>query len=81
MRSLQIFYISVLRAEKITNFEPKVVKTSARNTKKYKICKTRTAIFSAFYNILRANFVSLLILKMFFLAVVVDFVLLAEIKI
>ena len=29
MRSLQIWYIFVLRAKKITTFRPKVVKTSA----------------------------------------------------
>ena len=54
--------IFVLRAEKITTFEPKVAKTSARNANVYKICKLRTAIFSSFYNISRLNFVILLIL-------------------
>ncbi len=63
MRSLQILHTFVLRAEKITTFEPKVVKTSARNTKTYKICKFRTAIFSSFYNISRPNFGILLIFK------------------
>ena len=38
---------------------PKVVITSARNTKVYKICKLRTAILSSFYNISRPNFVIL----------------------
>jgi hypothetical protein len=33
VRSSQILYIFVLRVEKITTSEPKVVKTSARNTK------------------------------------------------
>ena len=78
VRSLQVLYIIVLRAEKITTFEPKVVKTSARNAKIYKICKSRTAIFSSFYNISRPNFVILLIqFKMLFVTVVVDFILLA----
>ena len=60
-RSLRIFYMFVLRAEKITTFEPKVVKTFACNTKTCKICKLRDAIFSSFYNI-----VILLILICFF---------------
>ncbi len=80
MRSLQILYVFVLCAEVLTTFGSKVVIFSARNTKIYKICKLRTAIFSAFYNISRPNFVILLI-KMLFLAVVVDYVLLAWIKI
>ncbi len=33
VRSSQILYIFVLRVEKITTSEPKVLKTSARNTK------------------------------------------------
>ena len=37
----------------------------------------RSAIFSTFYNILRRNFAILLIKNMLFLAVVMDFVLLA----
>ncbi len=75
MRSLQILYTFVLRAGKITTFEPKVVKTSARNTKTYKIGKLRTAIFSSFYNIPQlCNFTNF---RMLFLAVVVDFVILA----
>ena len=35
VRSLQVWYIG-LGAEKITTFEPKVVKTSARDAKIYK---------------------------------------------
>ncbi len=57
MRNLQILYMFVLRAEVLTTFGSKVVIFSARNTKIYKICKLRTAIFSIFYNISRPNFV------------------------
>ena len=78
MRSLQILYVFVLCADVLTTFGSKVVIFSARNTKIYKICKLRTAIFSAFYNISRPNVV---ILLMLFLAVVVGYVLLAWIKI
>jgi hypothetical protein len=46
-----------------TAFEPKVVQTSARNTKIYKICEICRAIFSAFYNISGPNFAILLILR------------------
>ena len=35
----RILYTLVLRAEICTTFEPKVVQTSARNTKVYKICE------------------------------------------
>ena len=55
--------IDELRAEKIITFEPKVVKTTARNMKTHKICKLRTAIFSSFYNISRPNVVILLTLR------------------
>ena len=63
VRSLQILCVFVLRAEVLTTFGSKVVVFSARNTKIYKICKLRTAIFSAFYNISRPNFVILLNLR------------------
>ncbi len=55
----------VLRAKvlKETTFGLKVFVFSARNTKIHKICKLRTAIFSAFYNISRPNLVILLILR------------------
>ena len=41
VRSLQILYAFVLRAEILTTFASKVVIFSARNTKTYKICKLR----------------------------------------
>ncbi len=73
MRSLQILYVLVLRAKVSTTFGSKVVIFSARNTNIYKI-----RILSTFYNISRPNFVILFTnFKMLFLAVVVDFVLLA----
>jgi hypothetical protein len=46
-----------------TAFEPKVVQTSARNTKIYQIFEICRAIFSAFYNISGPNFAILLILR------------------
>ena len=62
MRSLQILYIFVLRAE-ILFFSSKMVTFSARKTNIYKICKLRRAIFSVSYNILPPNFAVLLILR------------------
>ncbi len=52
----------------------KVVQISARNTKVYKICEIWRALFSALYNISRPSFANF---RMLFLAVVMDFVLLA----
>ena len=49
MRSLQILYVFVLRAKVLTTFGLKAVIFSARDTKIYKMCKLRTAIFSPFY--------------------------------
>ena len=69
------FYLG--EKSKITTFEPKVVKNSARNIKIYKIFKLRTAAFSSFYNILRPNFAVFTNFKMLFLAMVMDFALLA----
>ena len=51
----KIFHAFELRGKYFTAFEPEVVETSARDTKIYKICQLRTAIFSAFYNISRQN--------------------------
>ena len=62
LRSSQILYTFVLRAEIATTFGPKMVAISARNTKVYKICKLCNAIFSSFYNISQPNFAILLIL-------------------
>ena len=68
----------VLRAEKVTVYEPKLT-FSARNTNIYKICKLHKAIFSVSYNIrhLTLQFTNLRIL---FLAAVKDFVLFAYIE-
>ena len=75
MRSLQILYIFVLRAEKVTIFDwvgtqakivAKLVTFSPRNTNIDKILKLRRAIFSVFYNISSPNFAVLLILGSFF---------------
>jgi hypothetical protein len=44
-----------------SQFEPKMVTISARNTNILKICKLRKAIFSVFYNISQLNFAILLI--------------------
>ena len=49
MRILQTLYVFVLRAKVLTTFGSKVVIFSARNTEIYKICKLRTATFSAIY--------------------------------
>ena len=49
VRNLQIFYIFVLPAEKVTIFTAKMV-TSARNTNIYNSCNLHRAIFSVFYN-------------------------------
>ena len=66
LRSLQILYTFVLRAEIPTTFGPKcgrnVLGISARNTKVYKIFELCKAIFSVFYNISQPNIVILLIL-------------------
>jgi hypothetical protein len=64
LRNLQILYSYkfVLRAGKCTTFGSKVVHFPVRNTKSYKICKFRRAIFSSFYNISQSNFAILLIL-------------------
>ena len=51
LRSLQIFYVFVLRVEIVTIFEPKVVTISARSTIIQKICKLCKTIFSTHYNI------------------------------
>ena len=62
LRSLQILYMLVLRAEIVTIFGSKMVTISARNTNILKICKLRKAIFSVFYNISQPNFAILVIL-------------------
>ena len=62
-------------AQSLVTFGSKVVQTSARNTKIHKICEICSTIFSVFYNISRTNFA--ILLKMLFLAVVMDLVLLA----
>jgi hypothetical protein len=72
----------VLRAVKIiTTFASKMVIFPARDTNIYKICELHRAIFSSFYNNSQPIFAILLILRMLFLAVVMDFVLLVQIKI
>ena len=48
-------YIFVLRLDRPSTFERKVVGFSAHNTNIYKICKLRKAIFSVFYNIAQPN--------------------------
>ena len=58
---LHPWWASVLRAEIVTIFEPKMVTISARNANILKMCKLRKAIFSVFYNILQPNFAILLI--------------------
>jgi hypothetical protein len=66
LQSLQILYTFVCCVRKLLPFRPKcgrnVVGISARNTKIYKTCELRKAIFSAFYNISQPNFANLLIL-------------------
>ncbi len=75
MRSLQILYVFVLRAEVLTTFSSKVVIFSARNTKTYKIYKLRKLfLILQHFSTKLCNFTNY---KMFFLAVVVDFVRLA----
>ena len=59
----QLLYTFVLRAEVCITFGSKVLQTSARNTKVYRIHKICRAIFSAFYNISRPNFAILLTLS------------------
>ena len=78
LRSSQILYIFVLRAIKITIFEPEVVIFPTRNTKIYKICELRSAII--IFHILQhfaTKLCSFTYSKMRFPAVVLDFVLLA----
>ena len=53
-------YFCTTRGKK-TTLDGKVVKTLARNTNIYKICKLRGTRFSAFYNSSRPNFAILLI--------------------
>ena len=62
LQNLPILYTFVLQAEIRTTFGVKVVQISVRNTKVDKIGKFCKAIFSAFFNISRPNFVLLLFL-------------------
>jgi hypothetical protein len=75
------FVTFALRARKITIFEPTVVIFTARNTNIYKICELHRAVISSFYKHLATNLCSFTHSKTLFLAVVLDFVLLALIKI
>ena len=83
-QSGDILYILVLRVIKIRLFEPEVVIFPVCNTNIYKICELRRAILSTFYNISQhfatklCNFTHS---KLLFLALVLDFVRLAKIKI
>ena len=61
-KSLQIFYMIVLRAEMVTIFQPELVTISARNTTIHKIYKLCIAIFPTLYSISQLNFMILLIL-------------------
>ena len=72
MQNLQILCIFVLPAEICNTFTPKAVQISAHNTKLYKNWQILQGIFSAFYTILKPNFVVLQML-MLFLPVVTGF--------
>ncbi len=63
LRSLQIFYVFLLRVEIVAIFKPKIVIISASNTIIWKICKLCTAIFSTHYNIFQPNLGMLSLLK------------------
>ena len=60
MRSLQILYIFLSLAEKVTIFASKIV--TARNINIYKSCKLYRAIFSVFCNVSQPNIAVFLIL-------------------
>ncbi len=81
MQILQIFYTFVLRAEICTTFEPKVVQTSAGNTRVYKICEI-WRIYVPHFKTFRDPTLQFTICKTLFLTVAMDFVLpSAQIKI
>ena len=76
MPSLQIFYIFVLRAEKVEVFAAKIVTFSARNTNIYKTCN----IFRILEHF-ATKLCSFTNSKMSYKPVVKDFVFLAKTKI
>ena len=49
MPSLQIFYMFILRAEKVEVFAAKIVTFSARNMNIYKTCKLHRAMFYVYF--------------------------------
>ncbi len=77
VRSLQVWSIIVLRAEKITTFEPKVVKTSARDAKIYKNLQIPHRYIFLILQHFATKLCNFINFKMLFLTVVVDFILLA----
>ena len=76
VRSLHILYIFVLRVEKLTTFEPKVVKPSARNTKSIQNLQTSHCYVFLTLQHFATKLCDFSNFNMLFLAVVVDFVLL-----
>ena len=77
MRSLQILYIFELRTDKITTFEPKVVKNSAHNIKNIQNLQTSHGCIFLILQYFATKLCSFTNFKMLFLAMVIDFALLA----
>ena len=77
VRSLQILYVFVLHAKVLTTFGSKVVIFSARNTKIQKNVQTSHCYIFLILQHFATKLCNFTNLKMLFLAVVIDFVLLA----